>query len=512
MRGWIIVVTMNEEGDYVSMERFMPDHRFSNPMDMEFGPNGDLYVLEYGSGWFRANDDARLVRIEYNAGNRNPQAQLASDKSAGTTPLNVALSSAGTSDPDGDALDYAWMITDKAGQEVARHSGTSLEYTFDQPGEYIAALTVTDEDGARSTAETRIVAGNDPPQVEIDLMGCNRSFFFDGVPINYTVRVNDQEDGSLDNGGINAAQVALTADYLAEGFDMVEIAQGHRAADAAVAHAAGRELVEDGTCLSCHLVAEASVGPSYKAVAEKYEDDPDAVEYLSTKIREGGSGVWGEVVMPPHSQLTEDEVQQMAGYILSLGDEESAPMLPVEGTYMPPEGSTEGVVVLRAAYTDRGANGLPGAMTEETLILRSSTVVVSTSELSDGTMKISVPQMPTEITIAMAPNSHARMADVDLTNISAINFVAMVPPQLEGRGGYIEVRQDAADGPVIGKTEMIESAMPGIFRAELEASTGVYDLYFVFKNDEPGEGGLFVVTTAEFISSDVEMPANHEGH
>src|ERR671938_672179 len=69
MRGWIMAVTMDASGDFASMERFMPSHRFSNPIDMEFGPGGDLYVLEYGTAWFQANDDARLVRIEYTAGN-----------------------------------------------------------------------------------------------------------------------------------------------------------------------------------------------------------------------------------------------------------------------------------------------------------------------------------------------------------------------------------------------------------------------------------------------------------
>ena len=80
MRGWIIAVTMDAKGDLVSMERFMPSHKFSNPIDMEFGPNGDLYVLEYGTAWFQGNDDARLVRIEYNAGNRKPIVAAGVDK------------------------------------------------------------------------------------------------------------------------------------------------------------------------------------------------------------------------------------------------------------------------------------------------------------------------------------------------------------------------------------------------------------------------------------------------
>src|SRR5439155_4525824 len=72
MRGWIMAVTMDANGNVASLERFMPSTKFSNPIDMEFAPSGDLYLLEYGTTWFAGNDDARLVRIEYNAGNRAP--------------------------------------------------------------------------------------------------------------------------------------------------------------------------------------------------------------------------------------------------------------------------------------------------------------------------------------------------------------------------------------------------------------------------------------------------------
>ncbi|MEA2762845.1 MAG: cytochrome c, partial [Gemmatimonadaceae bacterium] len=55
MRHWIMAVTMNPTGDLVSIERFMPSEKFSAPIEMEFGPSGDLYVLEYGTRWFQGN-------------------------------------------------------------------------------------------------------------------------------------------------------------------------------------------------------------------------------------------------------------------------------------------------------------------------------------------------------------------------------------------------------------------------------------------------------------------------
>ena len=115
MRGWIMAVTMDDAGNLVSMERFMPTTTFSNPMDMAFADNGDLYMLEYGSGWFTQNDDARLVRIEYNGGNRVPETQLVASTPGGTAPLTVDLKAEGTTDADGDVLSYRWNITSDNG-------------------------------------------------------------------------------------------------------------------------------------------------------------------------------------------------------------------------------------------------------------------------------------------------------------------------------------------------------------------------------------------------------------
>lgn len=65
IRHWIMAVTMTPEGDYEAMEPFAPLDSLAAPIDMELGPNGQLYVLEYGKAWFSKNPDAGLSRIEY---------------------------------------------------------------------------------------------------------------------------------------------------------------------------------------------------------------------------------------------------------------------------------------------------------------------------------------------------------------------------------------------------------------------------------------------------------------
>src|SRR5690606_34894824 len=115
MRGWIMAVTLDDNGDLVSMEPFMGSSLYSNPMDMAFSADGDLYMIEYGTGWFQANDNARLVRIEYNGGNRKPLVEVDADKTAGALPLVVQLSSEGTLDYDKDKLTYEWHVATEGG-------------------------------------------------------------------------------------------------------------------------------------------------------------------------------------------------------------------------------------------------------------------------------------------------------------------------------------------------------------------------------------------------------------
>jgi cytochrome c len=63
MRDWVKVVRLDADGNMTGIEPFMPATEFSSPVDMAFGPDGALYVLEYGAGWYSNNRDARLSRI-----------------------------------------------------------------------------------------------------------------------------------------------------------------------------------------------------------------------------------------------------------------------------------------------------------------------------------------------------------------------------------------------------------------------------------------------------------------
>ena len=301
----------------------MPSSKFSNPIDMEFAPSGDLYVLEYGTGWFQGNADARLVRIEYNAGNRAPVVVAGVDKPAGALPLARRALVDGHR---GRRWRLAALRVDdhrrgRRGGAAARRARTRRS-----PSRSRACTPRRSPSPTPRARARRRRRGSSPATSRRrwrSTSSGNRSFYFPGTPIRYAARVTDREDGSLESGSI-AGDAGRRDGGVPEGRPARGGSRaGHRAAP--TTHARGREaLIEAGTCLSCHQVDRKSIGPTYNEVAAKYQGDANALARLATKIRAGGSGVWGQVMMPPHPQLTEAQTTQMAAYILSLGEEERA--------------------------------------------------------------------------------------------------------------------------------------------------------------------------------------------
>lgn len=80
----------------------------------------------------------------------------------------------------------------------------------------------------------------------------------------------------------------------------------------------GTVLIAETTCLACHSTTQKSIGPTYKDVAQKYREDPKALDELASKILTGGVGVWGEQPMPPHPQHKLAETRQMVEAILKV--------------------------------------------------------------------------------------------------------------------------------------------------------------------------------------------------
>ena len=81
----------------------------------------------------------------------------------------------------------------------------------------------------------------------------------------------------------------------------------------------GENLVKANDCSSCHAVDLRVVGPAYRDVAKKYRGQPNALQKVSQRIKQGGFGDWGQVPMTPHPALTGSQLREMVAWILSLG-------------------------------------------------------------------------------------------------------------------------------------------------------------------------------------------------
>ena len=188
-RQWIKAVEQDGSGNVSGIHDFLWEG--TQVMDSAFGPDGALYVLDYGLGWFSGDENSALYRIEYTAGAQSPVAHAAADVTSGPAPLDVNFSSEGSTDPGGAELSYAWDFGD---------GGTSTEadptHTFEQTGTYSVELTVTNPSGASGNASVQVVVGNSAPEVNIVLPGDGALVDFgDAVP--FEVEVTDAEDPEI---------------------------------------------------------------------------------------------------------------------------------------------------------------------------------------------------------------------------------------------------------------------------------------------------------------------------
>jgi cytochrome c len=256
IRGFIKLLTLQPNGDLDKMEPFMASTKFNNVIDMETGPDGKIYLLEYGTGWFAKNKDAGLARIDYNNGNRAPEvASVTSTKSYGALPLTTVLTVKAT-DPEKNKMTYMWNL----GNGVKKMTTLpKLTYTYTKKGNYTVSVEARDEYDAVSTSTktVAILAGQDSPDMKLKVANMK-------------------------------------------------------------ANAAGKALMMSLDCAACHKVSEKSVGPAFTEVAKKYPNNAASTAHLTKKIANGGHGVWGDVDMPAHPALKAADSKKIIDWIYSL--------------------------------------------------------------------------------------------------------------------------------------------------------------------------------------------------
>ncbi len=198
-RDYVKAFHLDRRNQVTQIDPVLPSIVFDNPMDLEFGPDGSLYVLEYGDGYFAENPDAQLARIDFVRGNRSPIPKITATPTSGQAPLTVSFSSAGTTDPDGDSLRYAWDF-DADGTVDSRQPNPT--YTYTENGNYRPTLKVTDPTGRWASAEIILPVGTLAPVVTFVTPQEGQPFEF-GDTVQFEVNV-------VDDAPVNCANVTVT--------------------------------------------------------------------------------------------------------------------------------------------------------------------------------------------------------------------------------------------------------------------------------------------------------------
>jgi glucose/arabinose dehydrogenase/cytochrome c551/c552 len=482
IRGWLKAVTMLPNGDFDKMEPFFPSIKMNSAIDIEVGPDGKIYLLEYGSGWFTKNADAGLAVIEYNAGNIAPKITAFNiDKTSGKLPFTINATVA-AKDVEKDKITYIWNF----GNGITKKTDEpQISYTYETPGDYSVSVTAKDSKGDSSESEKLpLYAGNDVPLVKIDLASSNQSFYIPGNPVKYSVTVTDPNDTSA----IDPANLFVSVEYV-QGFDKAASTMGHQQGTAAIS---GKSLTQSLDCKSCHKLAEKSIGPSFTDVSKKYLDNKDAFSYLSGKIAKGGAGVWGEVAMPAHPNLPQEDMSKIVSWILSISKTGAIQKsLPATGSVMPPPATKPGtVLVLSASYTDKGGNNIKALTGTSTASLKSNLVAFAGNEKKDGITFFNY----NGANLAIFPDSKGWVATqaIDLTGIKSATLT-FGSSKIFTTPIMVEARLDAPDGKLLGTGSLTIAQLPyGRGNISLTPVTDgkLHNIYLVVQLKEKVQGGI----------------------
>jgi glucose/arabinose dehydrogenase len=154
-----------------------------NPVQVVTGPTGEIFYVGF--------EDGAVHRISYSG--QQPVGKITTDRTTGATPRTVAFSSAGSTDPDGEVLTYAW---DFDGNGTTDSTAANASFTYTTPGVFQAKLRVTDPVGLFDEKTVTITAGNAPPVPVIDSPAGTLTWKVGDV-IPYSGRATDPQDGTV---------------------------------------------------------------------------------------------------------------------------------------------------------------------------------------------------------------------------------------------------------------------------------------------------------------------------
>lgn len=520
-RHWVKMVHLDDDYNLARIEPFMPEYTFARPIDMDFGPDGSLFMLEYGETW-GVNQDARLIRIDYVRGNRTPVAVAKATNNIGRHPLTVSLSSEGSYDKDSDNLTWEWKLIDTLAPDEPHQTlstEANADVTITEPGVYNVELVVTDPAGASRSATVPVLVGNARPTVKF--VKPHSGDFFDATqPIDYEVLVYDSEDGTndeeaFDNGDAefidsqSPGRVVLNAKYATQPFSQTG-AGGSSANDPP-----GLKRMKASDCFNCHAVDQKRVGPQLIDIANKYRDKPEALDASIQRVLKGSTGVWGKIPMIPHGQHTPEEVREMVSWVYSLKPTGLVRVFSGFVGEVPvseEETNKSGHYRLNVNYTDRGAGVVPALNGSATVYLRSRLAEAESADEINGPQILNSDKASDKRFAGAINHGHTlRFRDVNFDQFDLMKLrIASA-----GAGGAIELRADQPDGTLLAtidvevngqweefyeRTVSLNSSRPAETGAPGDAISGHHDLVVVFTHPKKA-GGLMNLDSVQFIDS-----------
>lgn len=493
-RPFLVWVRLDDDGNLAKLEPFSeavrlaqgPDEsgqapKIRRPADMVFGPDGALYVLDYGETW-GINKDAQLLRISYRWGDLPPVVDLRADRNAGSAPLALKLDASASSSPENKNLTFNWSLL-PAGTDLG--SGATLETIVAEPGNHLIRVTVTDSSGDASTRDFPITVGNAPPVV-IALEPHSGSLFRPGQKIPYHFRITDAEEGSSDDDPASfGSRTLVTATWLDR--------EGRK-----LESNPGLSLMKQSDCFNCHAIDQKLVGPSYMEIANLYRGKEGAQLASTERVIKGSAGVWGEIPMLPHPQHSMDEAHLMVSWIFSLDPAKpvTAMQRGLSGEITAPDDPKIGSAVIEATFTDLGNPPAATLTTTETITLFHHRLEAETATLFGPTLISQNDASNGQAVEGIQSGGSVVFPDLDLDRMKKITVRAASD---HATGGTIEFRSGAKDGPLLVSIKIENTGGNNKyqeFATDFRAPESGNSLHLVFTS--PEDGRLMLLDWIEF--------------
>lgn len=198
---------------------------------------------------------------------------------------------------------------------------------------------------------------NHRPVVKI-IIPKDGSTFAWNAQIRYEIRVSDKEDGDSRYQEITPSEVFLEVRYEPDpskiSSDTIQAAQPDQP---------GLAAIRTSNCVTCHAFDATVIGPSFVAISRKYTGTESNIDSLAKHIIDGSTGIWGNVTMPTHPDLTENQAQSIVRWIMkNASDPDLNYYTGLQGVVRlrrPGKSKPNGVFIFTASYTDHGTKTDP---------------------------------------------------------------------------------------------------------------------------------------------------------